>query len=268
MARFKIITGDILKVTNQLKQVDCVVTSPPYYKQRNYGHADQLGQERTLQEYVDNLVRVFGVIREKMPDSGTLFLNLGDKYLNGHLAGAPWRVALALVDDGWTLKNDIIWHRNRIMPESTKTRFTKSHEYVFFLTVQPKGYTFNAEAVREEAKWAHDRRAGKGRHVYKESRGDSAHTAAVFIASDGKRNRRSVWTIETAQGTKHHATFPEALPEICILAGSNIGDTVLDPFLGTGTCGVPALKHGRNFVGVDISSDFVKIARKRLRGLK
>jgi len=266
----KLITGDILKVADRLGPIDCVVTSPPYYKQRDYGHVNQLGRERTLQGYVDNLVEVFSLIREKMPDTGTLFLNLGDKYLSGKLAGAPWRVALVLVDDGWVLKNDIIWHRNRIMPESAKNRFTNGDkEYVFFLTKKATGYTFNGDAVKEPAKWAHDRRAGKGRHVYSESRGKSAHTAAVVIAADGKRNRRSVWTIETSQTKlgKHSATFPEALPEICILAGSNPGDTVLDPFVGTGTCGVVALKHRRNFIGVDVSREFVQISRKRLAGL-
>lgn len=263
----KIITGDILKVAGKLDTVDCVVTSPPYYMQRDYGHVDQLGREGTLKEYVDNLVNVFSLIREKMPDTGTLFLNLGDKYLNGRLAGAPWRVALALVDDGWVLKNDVIWHRNRIMPESAKNRFTKCHEYVFLLTKQVRGYTFNGDDVREVAKWAHDRRAGKGRHVYKETRGDKSHTAAVYIAADGKRKRRSVWTIETSQ-TKvgnHNATFPEELAEICIRAGSNEGDTVLDPFVGTGTCGVVASRLNRNFVGVDISSEFTGMSRKRIR---
>jgi len=264
----KIITGDILKVAKRIERVDCVVTSPPYYMQRDYGHPDQLGRERTVQEYVDNLVKVFHLIKEKMSDKGTLFLNLGDKYLKGHLAGAPWRVALALIDDGWVLKNDVIWHRNRIMPESAKTRFTNGDkEYVFFLTKKATGHTFNGKDVREVAKWADDRRAGKGRHVYKETRGDKAHTAAVYIAKDGKRNRRSVWSIETSQTRvgNHNATFPEELAEICIRAGSSKGDTVLDPFVGTGTCGVVASRLKRDFIGVDISSEYTKATRQRIR---
>lgn len=264
----KIITGDILKVANRIERVDCVVTSPPYYNQRDYGHPDQLGQENSVAEYVENLVRVFSLIKETMADTGTLFLNLGDKYLGGRLAGAPWRVALALMDDGWVLKNDVIWHRNRIMPESAKNRFTNTDkEYVFFLTKRPSKYTFNGGDVTEVAKWAHDRRAGKGRHVYKETRGDKAHTAAVYISGDGTRKRRSVWTIETSQ-TKvgnHNATFPEELAEICIKAGSNKGDVVLDPFVGTGTCGVVASRLGRDFIGVDVSSEYTKAARKRIR---
>ena len=263
----KIITGDILKVAQRIERVDCVVTSPPYYKQRDYGHPDQLGQERTVMEYVENLVRVFSLIKGRMPDTGTLFLNIGDKYLSGRLAGAPWRVALALIDDGWVLKNDVIWHRNRIMPESAKNRFTNGDkEYVFFLTKKATGYTFKGTAVCEAAKWADDPRAGKGRHVYKETR-EGAHTAAVFIEEDGTRKRRSVWPIETAQ-TKvgnHNATFPEELADICIRAGSNKGDTVLDPFVGMGTCGVVASKLGRDFIGVDVSSEYTKLSRQRIR---
>jgi DNA modification methylase len=154
------------------------------------------------------------------------------------------------------------------MPESAKNRFTNGDkEYVFFLTKKPSGYTFNGKAVAEAAKWSHDRRAGKGRHIYKETRGDRAHTAAVFIEADGTRKRRSVWTIETAQ-TKvgnHNATFPEELAEICIRAGSNEGDTVLDPFVGLGTSGVVAKRLGRNFVGVDVSNEYVLASRKRIR---
>jgi site-specific DNA-methyltransferase (adenine-specific) len=263
MSRYSLRTGDILKI--KIPECQCVVTSPPYFNLRDYGHEDQLGQEKSVQEYVDNLVKVFARIRKQMPDTGTLFLNLGDRYKNVRLLGTPWRVVLALVDDGWILKNDIIWHRNRIMPENAKNRFVNSDkEYVFFFTLKPRGYTFNFEAVREPAIWAKDPRAGKGRHVYNEARGDKAHTAAVSIAADGLRLKRSVWTIETAQGKNHHATFPEKLPEICILAGSNEGDRVLDPFSGTGTTGVAAIKHKRLYTGVDISSEFTKIARERL----
>lgn len=263
---YKVLKGDIREVASAINQVDCIVTSPPYYRQRDYRHEKQLGQEPTLQEYVDNLVSVFQLIRKQMPDTGTLFLNIGDKYKRGKLLGVPWRVALALVDAGWVLKNDVIWHRNRIMPESVKNRFTKCHEYIFFFTLKASGYTFNAKEVRESAKCAKDKRAGKGRHVYCESRGDNAHTSAVYISADGKRNRRSMWTIETSQTkwAKHNATFPIDIPEICILAGSNPGDVVLDPFVGTGTTGLAALKHGREFIGIDVSSEYTRISKQRI----
>jgi site-specific DNA-methyltransferase (adenine-specific) len=261
----ELIHGDIREVAANLSTVHCIVTSPPYFQQRDYGVDTQLGQELTVTDYVDNLVETFRAIREHMPDTGTLFLNLGDRYKQGHQLGIPWHVALGLLEDKWILKNDIIWMRNRIMPESVKNRFTRCHEYVFFLTLKPSKYTFNAQDVREVAKWAHDKRAGKGRHVYRESRGDKAHTAVVTIAADGKRNRRSVWTIETSQTNgQHSATFPLELPEICILAGSNQGDVVLDPFMGTGTTGIAALKNKRAFIGVDVSQQYVDIATERI----
>lgn len=266
---YRLLVGDIDMVISKIDVVNCVVTSPPYYHFRDYGHERQIGQERTVNEYVDRLVGSFSKIRERMSGVGTLFLNMGDKHVGGRLLGIPWRVVFGLLDDGWVLKNDVIWHRNRIMPESVKNRFTKCHEYIFFLTLKRSGYTFNADAVRETAKWAHDRRAGKGRHTYRESRGEHSHTAAVSIASDGKRNRRSVWTIETSQtdGT-HSATFPERLPEICVLAGSNEGDVVLDPFVGTGSTGVAAVRNNRSFIGVDIRRDFIGESRRRIRNAR
>ena len=260
-----LITDNILNVS--LPEINCVVTSPPYYRLRDYGHKDQFGQENTVNEYVDNMTKVFNHVASSMPDTGTLFLNLGDSYIKGHLAGVPWRVALSLMDSGWVLRNEVIWHRNRVMPESAKNRFTRCHEHIFFMTRKTSKYTFNSDAVRETAKWANDRRAGKGRHVYKESRGSSAHTSAVSIASDGKRIRRTVWTVETSQEVKHHATYPVELAEICVLAGSNPGDRVLDPFSGTGSTGVAAIKNGRDYLGVDVSKEFNEIAKERLKNI-
>ena len=262
---FNIITGDIRKAINNIDGFDCIVTSPPYWKLRDYGHESQVGQEDTVEAYVAELVTIFGLLRDKLSDDGTLFVNLGDRYKSGKLQCLPWRFAIAMVDAGWVLKNDVIWNRNRIMPESVKNRFTKSHEYLFFFATKSKGYTFNADAVRETALWAHDRRAGKGRHTYGEAR-KHCHTAAVSIAADGKRNRRSVWTIETSQTDgKHSATFPVELPKVCILAGSNPGDTVIDPFSGMASVGVAAINCRRKYIGVDVNSEYSIEARKRLK---
>lgn len=257
---FELIESNIFDIT--LPEVQCIITSPPYFKLRDYGHDQQLGQENTVEEYVHNLVKVFNSL--PLSKTGTLFLNLGDSYIKGKLAGVPWRTAIALSDAGWYLRNEVIWHRNRVMPESAKNRFTRCHEHIFFLTKIKSKYTFNAEPVREIAKWANDRRAGKGRHIYKESRGKSAHTAAVSIASDGKRHRRSVWTVETSQAVKHHATYPVQLVEICLLAGSDPGDIILDPFSGTASTGVAALKHNRDYIGVEVSKEYNTIAKERL----
>jgi DNA modification methylase len=148
-------------------------------------------------------------------------------------------VALALQDDGWLLRSDIIWHKSNVLPESVRDRPTKAHEYVFLLTKQAHYYYDNV-AVREPA------RARDGK-------------------TDTFRNRRTVWTIPT-QGYKgaHFAVYPTALVEPCLLAGSAEGDTVLDPFVGSGTTGIVALRYGRKFVGIEINPDYAEIARHRI----
>lgn len=251
----KLIHGSALTV--KIPPFDHVVTSPPYYKLRKYGGKGELGWERSEQEYIDNLVQVFTRLWEQQPAEGTLWINIGDKHDKGRLMGLPWRLVVALMPF-YTLHSDNIWHKRRIMPQSAKTRFTCDHEYVFFLSKSPKEYTFNHEAVMQKSLWAHDRRAGKGAHRYrqKRERDGLGHTAPVVI--NEKRLCRTVWNdISTNQEDKNHsATFPVAIPERCILAGSNPGDTILDPFCGTCTTGVAAEKHGRKFIGIDTNKDF------------
>jgi DNA modification methylase len=188
------------------------------------------------------------------------------------LVGIPWRVAFALQADGWYLRQDIIWHKPNPMPESVTDRCTKAHEYVFLLTKSPRYYYDNV-AVKEpvsevslkraEYGWDSDRPStknasmgGSGIHVEK--------MGTRFVNPEG-RNRRSVWTITTKpfKGA-HFAVMPEALVEPCVLAGSAVGDLVLDPFAGSGTVGVVAMRHGRKFVGVELNADYAKIAQDRI----
>lgn len=187
------------------------------------------------------------------------------------LVGIPWRVAFALQADGWYLRSDIIWHKPNPMPESVTDRPTKAHEYLFLLTKSPK-YYYDADAIKEAA----TSEKGKGAT----GRGKNASAVAVgcngrqpqqdhsgWMGGDGKtRNRRSVWTI-TPKPFKgaHFAVMPEALVEPCILAGSTEGDLVLDPFAGSGTVGVVALRHGRDFMGFDLNKDYVEMAKARIR---
>ena len=120
--------------------IDCTVTSPPYYQQRDYGHRGQLGQEATPEQYVQGLAEVFRECLRVTCPTGSLWLVLGDKYWNGQLLGLPWRVALALSQSGWMLRCDIIWHKPNAMPSAAKTRPTVDHEYVFFFTRRADGY--------------------------------------------------------------------------------------------------------------------------------
>ena len=284
-------------------KVQMCVTSPPYFGLRDYGHAGQLGLEATPAEFVAALVEVFGLVRELLADDGVLFLNLGDSY-NGYMAnqrgtgleagrqhsrkyiepgaglrtstlknkdliGIPWRVAFALQADGWYLRQDIIWHKPNPMPESVTDRCTKAHEYMFLLSKSER-YYFDSASLREpvsEATLA-DGRQERG------TRGTKGEYAAVDgncgFSADGLRNKRSVWTINTAPYSgAHFATFPPALIEPCILAGSRSGDTVLDCFFGSGTTGEVAGNLGRNWIGCEINDQYAPLqqARTAQRGL-
>jgi DNA modification methylase len=299
-----ILLGDVRQRLTEIPDasVRCCVTSPPYWGLRDYGNDGQIGLEQSPDEYVAELVNVFRDVRRTLTEDGTLWLNLGDSYSSqggahggrednqtgvgasrAHNAGAgdqkqrtppaglkpkdlvgiPWRVAFALQADGWWLRQDIIWHKPNPMPESVTDRCTKAHEYVFLLSKSAR-YYYDAEVVAESAK-------ATNLHDYTgmsyAAPGQSAHTGTRGKATTGpfSRNRRSVWTITTKpfKGA-HFAVMPEALVEPCILAGSNSGDLVLDPFTGSGTVAVVALRHGRRFIGTELNPGYAEIARQRI----
>jgi DNA modification methylase len=189
---------------------------------------------------------------------------------NKDLVGIPWRVAFALQADGWWLRQDIIWHKPNPMPESVTDRCTKAHEYLFLLTKSAK-YYFDNEAIKEPAttngrRPTLEERYAKGEPTRHGLQGAAFHGAGGFGVDDnGKRNRRSVWTIPTKpfRGA-HFAVMPEALVEPCIHATSRPDDTVLDPFTGSGTVAVVALRHGRNYIGTELNPDYVNIAQQRI----
>jgi DNA modification methylase len=262
------------------------VTSPPYWGLRDYGNDGQLGLEATPQEFVENLCKVFDEVWRVLADDGTLWVNLGDSYANKSLAGVPWRFAFAMQDRGWYLRQDIIWAKPNPMPESVTDRCTKSHEYVFLLTKNPR-YYFDNEAIKEPAValTAHDLDGGFGRKNIpgqspnSSSRGirfggnkygdsdDPKHAtkSGNIYEPTGTRNKRSVWSVNV-KGYKeaHFATYPVKLITPCILAGSSEGDTVLDPFSGSGTTGEVALTHGRNYVGVELNPEYAALGEKRI----
>jgi DNA modification methylase len=297
--------GDVRRMLVRLPaaSVQCCVTSPPYFGLRDYGHERQIGVEPSPDDYVDALVDVFRAVQRVLRDDGTLWLNLGDSYNSGpsgglsgstlgggqanqaqsnrsagrkcqgrvtglkhkDLIGIPWRVAFALQADGWYLRQDIIWHKPNPMPESVTDRCTKAHEYIFLLTKSDR-YYFDAEAVKEPAAQPDRVRADRfGGNKYVE--GVKHSDGSVFTGS-AQRNRRSVWTV-TPKPFKgaHFATFPPALVEPCILAGSRSGDIVLDPFGGSGTTALVSRQHGRLAVYVELNPEYIEIARARLTGV-
>lgn len=191
---------------------------------------------------------------------------------NKDLIGIPWMLAFALRADGWYLRQDIIWHKPNPMPESVKDRCTKAHEYIFLLSKSDK-YFFDHESMREKSVDA-EKSAARYKHSFWEngkhqsgnySSNGQKHTAGEK-EFDGKRNRRSVWTITTKpyKGA-HFATFPPDLIEPCILAGSRPNDIVLDPFMGSGTTAQVALQYGRKYLGCELNQEYEKLQNDRLR---
>ena len=307
MFNSKILVGDVLVMLGTLEDasVDCVVTSPPYWGLRDYQVEGQIGLEPTLAEFVATMVKVFGEVARVLKRSGTVWLNLGDSYAgsgkgpskslnqdhhhlegvhsaivpNGlkpkDLCGVPWRVAFGLQDDGWYLRQEIIWHKPNPMPESVRDRCTKAHESIFLLAHPESGgkYYYDADAVRERHKepWR-----GRGEHesltphngrlddVNKEQ---AAFTVGVRQYNPLGRNKRSVWTITTKPYSQaHFATFPPELPRTCIQAGCPEGGTVLDPFAGAGTTLLVANQLQRHAIGIELNPEYAAMAEQRIYG--
>jgi len=374
----ELICGDCLEELKKLSDetIDCCITSPPYWGLRDYGVVNQLGLEKTPEEYVAKMVEIFREVKRVLKPTATLWLNLGDSYWGGgfgtspggdadfqarypkqasnkgsashetrkmlgalkkhhailkpkDLVGIPWRVAFALqqpyvrqegwqtkcpyckrwfyhngkvetyycycgksldvyspfnktkkaekiLEQGWYLRQDIIWHKPNPMPESVTDRCTKSHEYIFLLAKSQK-YFFDAEAIKEKA--AFDGRNDttmKGSKKY--ANGYVPNTSPQTVAVKGHerwpskddngihlRNKRSVWTVTTKPFKEaHFATFPEDLIRPCVLAGCPKEGTILDPFSGAGTTGVVAVKNQRNYIGIDLNPAYIEMSRKRI----
>jgi DNA modification methylase len=278
-----VFSGDALQVIPQLPNacVDCIVTSPPYFGQRDYEAEHQIGSETTPDEYIAALVQVFSQCLRVLKDSGSLWLNLGDKYVDGNLLGMPWRVALALQSHGWILRNDIIWHKPNAMPNSVKNRLTVDHEYIFFLTKRGAEYFYDQDAIREEHVTfsEHSKMRGGRGHFGKrggtpeegKNRGNSnLHTARWDQAfHPNGRNKRTVWNVPLSKFRgAHFAVFPEKLIEPCILAGCPETGLVFDPFFGAGTTGVVARTWGRRFLGVEANPQYAEMARQRIANVQ
>ena len=298
--------GDCRETLKQLPDgcINACITSPPFYALRDYQEENQIGLEKTPDEYVEELVKVFREVKRVLREDGTLWLNLGDTYSshkdcksisqtlsigtgseqahvidkgrsasrdskmlkeqglkNKELIGIPWKVAFALREDGWYLRQDIIWSKKNSMPESVKDRCTKSHEYIFLMTKNPT-YYYDNEAIKEPVKqdWGtRDRTYGK---YHNEGTGLSSHTG--LEKSYSTKNKRSVWTVATRPfKDAHFAVFPPDLIEPMVLAGCPEKGIVLDPFMGSGTTGMVAQSLGRSWIGCELNPEYVEMQRKR-----
>jgi DNA modification methylase len=263
-----ILFGDCRETLSQIdEKVRMCVTSPPYYGLRNYGdESNQIGQEDTPEEYIQNLVNIFRSVRNCLSDDGTLWVNIGDSYYNYRpgkgqalvqqsvskskqdlpdkcarrgnkleglkekdLIGIPWMLAFALRADGWYLRQDIIWNKSNPMPESVRDRCTKSHEYMFLLS-KSQNYYFDVDVIKEPT-----------------------------------RRKRSVWNVSTKpyKGS-HFAVFPPELITPCILASSEENDIILDPFIGSGTTAMVAKELGRYYIGCELHEDYGNLIQERM----
>ena len=274
------VQGDAASCLSNLEgsPIQTTVTSPPYFRLRKYSpdNPAELGRESSVSEYVQKLVEVFTLLKEKTADDGTLFLNLGDSYIKGELAGIPWRVALALSDVGWILRSDIIWHKPNAMPSSVRNRPTTDHEYMFMFA-KSKTYYYDQDAVREpHVTFSADSkmRGGRGHLGKRGGTPEAGKNTGNSNLHDARwdqafhplgRNKRTVWNIPLGKFRgAHFAVFPEELVKICVSAGSRTGDLVYDPFTGSGTTGVVALKLERVFLGSELVPEYVELASSRI----
>ena len=274
MGEFRVLEGDCVDQmqTLEAESVQTCITSPPYFGLRDYGHEGQIGLEDTPEEYVDRLVEVFREVRRVLREDGTLWLNIGDSYAGGSgnygsgvkakdLMGFPWQIAFALRADGWYLRSDIIWHKPNPMPESVTDRPTRAHEHIFLLTKSPR-YYYDAEAIKEPARNWGTRDRSQMRDGTTDPKLKHHGLAGREWEENPMKNKRSVWTVPTkAYKGAHFATFPTDLIDPCVMAGSQESDFVLDPFTGSGTTGVVALRHNRNFIGCELNPEYAQMAR-------
>lgn len=253
--------GDALEQSQTLPagSVDCIVTSPPYFGLRDYGSAGQYGLEETPAEYVETMRALFSELHGALADDGTLWLNLGDSYGKGkQLQGIPWRVALALQDDRWTLRNDVIWHKPNGMPQSVTDRLGGKHEHIFMFSKSEK-YHFDLDAIREEHTC--ERLRGSGPRSKPGTGRNDAGAPTTSQRHPLGKNPGDVWSINTVAFTEaHFAVYPPDLVARCVKAGCKPGGTVLDPFSGSGTTGMVAQRLGRKYVGIDISAEYLKLS--------
>lgn len=309
----RILVGDCRDVLATLpnESVHCVVTSPPYFGLRDYGVDGQIGLEATPADHIALLVDVFREVHRVLRADGTVWMNYGDAYCTGTAADRPattiegqhvpsgWakrsqsvrigtpqgfktkdlmllphRLAIALQEDGWWIRSDIIWHKPNPMPESVTDRPTCSHEHVFLLSKSER-YFYDAQAARESSASPDDTGRGSSRYNFNRKNSKRAAVPGLRLGThrpdradtdcDGTRNLRNVWTVATRPfGEAHFATMPPELAEPCIKAGCPQGGTVLDPFGGAGTTGLVADRLGRDAILIELNPEYAALARRRI----
>lgn len=291
--------------------VDCCISSPPYWGLRDYGVDGQIGLEENYSEFIAKLIEIYSEIQRVLKPTGTCFVNLGDTYagsgsgttknadtskyvenskqvyvlpngtakaskfrgtkMNKSLLMIPERFAIGMIDAGWILRNQIIWHKPNQMPSSATDRFTVDFEKIFFFVKQSTGYYFEQQLEpyeRELDRWGGEQKRNPKNEKFdpteKANANSLARTRDMRPNKDG-RNMRTVWSINTEPFPEaHFATYPEKLVKRMIEAGCPENGLVLDPFMGAGTTAVVAKKLNRNYTGFELNPKYKLIAENRL----
>lgn len=322
--------GSALEGLRQLpdRSIDFAMTSPPYWGQRRYA-TDGLGLEPDWRDYVTALTAVFGELHRVLKGPGSFWLNLGDSYASKRLLGIPWRVALALTDQqGWILRNDVIWNKIKGGPDNARDKLGSHHEYIFHFVKQPRGYFYDVDAIRLDPRKSQIRNGavisatgvsgiryrrqidlstrltaeekaravaaldqmlrrmaageiadfrmiirGQQRATHSDSEQVSGRARELrekgfyFLRYHPRGSKpRDVWDIlpeDTQRRTAHFAPYPEDLCKIPLLATCPREGIALDPFCGTGTTNLVAFRLGRKSVGIDVSGEYLSLARAR-----
>lgn len=264
--------GDALTVLKTLKDqsVNCCITSPPYYGLRDYGMAEQIGIEPTIDEYIEKLCVIFDEVKKVLRDDGTCFVNLGDTYKNNGLCQVPSRFAIAMAERGWILRNEIIWHKPNCMPSPASDRFTVDFEKMFFF-VKNKDYWFETQYdvyTEPMNRWGGNRLKANGKSKWDAGSGHASYRDRNMRPNEEGRNKRCVWKILTKPcKDAHFAMFPEELIKTPMLAGCPPKGTVLDPFCGSGTSGMVAKKQDKDFIGIELNPEYVRLGDNRIDDL-
>jgi len=294
----EIINGDALTILRSMadESVDCIITSPPYWQKRDYGVEGQIGLEPSFRDYLGKLLAVFQECKRVLKESGSMWINIADSYSgykNGitdrkmayipqadirkradevaerSLMGTPARLEIALIDSGLILRNRIVWHKDNVMPSSCPRRFTIDYEDVFWF-VKTQDYYFVQQKEPFQAKDEASIKAYLGGNKIRNSQGiiggNEIRKSQTYIPKDGgMRNVRTTWTINPSGITEaHYATFPEELPRRMIQATCPKDGIVMDPFAGSGTTGIVAKQEGRDFIGIELNTEYATMAERRI----
>jgi len=258
--------GDALELIEFLptNYVDAIITSPPYWKQRTKDIVGYIGNETTLDYYIEHILGFFVKAHRVLKDEGTVWINLGEKFMDRKLSGLPWRTAFALEEVGYTIRDCIIWDKMNKCFGGVSGRTTLCHEYIFLLSKSGKNYYFDNEAIKEKGVIPAGTRGAKGSRERYSTKGVNSRPPKYWDYT-GYRNKRSVWHVKPKPSKlEHYSMFPVELIEPCVIAGSPQDGIILDPFGGLATTGISALRNDRNFICFELDEKDVIKSKLRL----